>query len=295
VHEVLQTLDNVPSLFLGTSLADLNLLRYLYERRGKRRHAAVFVRQAEHFAVPAPVREVREQAATERWDAEGVDVIFVDHYSDVAQIVAEIACSKANPDTYTPMPRRAERYFSPLRARLLRQDLAREQFLRRQTLLNKTLTGVLDRARSRLADGNIDLSHETGLALSLWLIDDDGEFLTCWGSTDRIYTDTTSVQMTPVNPYHRFVASKAYCNGSYVEESRNFRNSRWSFIVGMPLWTRYDSDLGRIPIGSITLMTKTPSSATQLATLSPTQRAILAHALTIPTLSRLDDLRDQAG
>jgi SIR2-like domain len=294
-HSVIQTLADVPSLFLGTSLADLNLMRYLYERQGRRRHAAVFVRQAEHPSVPESVQRVREEATIKRWEADAVDVIFLDHYSDVAQVVAEIACAKAKPDTYSAMPKRAQRYFAPLRRRLLRDDVDREAFLRRQMLLNRTLSQILDSARIRLRESEIDLSREVGLALALWLIDDDGEYLTCWGSTDRLYTDPMSVQMTPVNPHYQFVASRAYCNGSYVEESRNFRRSRWSFIVGTPLWTRYDSDLGRIPIGSVTLMTKTPPSETTLARLSPTERATLAHALTIPTLSRLDDLRDQGA
>ena len=90
-QEVVHELTHNSCLFLGTSLTDLNIVRYLHEHGGKKRHAIVFVREAEIYDVPEHVREARERVAIDRWGSERLDVVFVDHYADVAQLILEIA------------------------------------------------------------------------------------------------------------------------------------------------------------------------------------------------------------
>jgi NAD-dependent SIR2 family protein deacetylase len=290
--QVTNQLGDAPALFLGTSLTDINIIRYLYQHRGKHRHAVVLVRQAEIYSVPESVRSVREQVAIDRWDSANVDVVFVDHYSDVAQLLSEIARKHIRTDLYVPLPQRAKRYFEPLRETVLRHDIKPEKFMEHQDLLNRSLAEVLDQALQALKNEGIDLSTEDGLESALWLVDPTGQYLTCWAATDRIHCQFSGLQTVKLNTQHRFVASTAFCNGTYAADHRNFRNSRWSYIVGIPLWTRNTGDHGRIPIGAMTVMTQTACDKTKLASLDPKQRAYFARVLAVGALTRLDDFRE---
>jgi hypothetical protein len=292
--EVVSRLNDTPSLFLGTSLTDINIIRYLYQRSGDMRHAVVFVRQAEIYDVPESVRSVREQVAIERWNSEHVDVVFVDHYTDVAQLLTEIARKHSQTDRYVALPQRAQRYFAPLRESVLQHDVDRDQFIRNQTLLNQSLVEILDEARQAIVRDGVDLSTELGLALTLWLVDPSGRYLTSWATTDRIHCQPSGLQTIELDAQHRFVASTAFCKGTYAEDERNFRNSRWSYIVGIPLWTHNNDDLGRMPIGAMTVTTQTSCDITKLKQLSREQRATFAKVLSLAALARLDDFREAA-
>jgi hypothetical protein len=95
-------LEESACLFVGTSLADPNLIRYLYGYKSPAtpRHAAIFVRQGEPPCLPE-VRAVREEAAAKRWGRCGVEAVFVDHYADAAQLLYEIGYRRGGvpPDT----------------------------------------------------------------------------------------------------------------------------------------------------------------------------------------------------
>ena len=102
-----ERLLNSNCLFVGSSLTDPNLIRYLYGYRGERPHAALFVRQAESARLPPVVRRAREGATAERWRRCGVDAVFVDHFADIAQILHEIGFRHENPVRYRSLFDRA--------------------------------------------------------------------------------------------------------------------------------------------------------------------------------------------
>jgi hypothetical protein len=62
---VTEQLETSSCLFVGTSLTDPNLIRYLYgyKQAQSRAHAAVFVRQGDAEGVDDEVRVAREDAA----------------------------------------------------------------------------------------------------------------------------------------------------------------------------------------------------------------------------------------
>ncbi len=64
-----ERLLNSNCLFVGSSLTDPNLIRYLYGYRGERPHTALFVRQAESARLPPKVQTAREEATAQRWGA----------------------------------------------------------------------------------------------------------------------------------------------------------------------------------------------------------------------------------
>jgi NAD-dependent SIR2 family protein deacetylase len=295
-NEVVSQLGHSPCLFLGTSLTDLNIVRYIYEHQGTERHAVVFVRQAEMYDVPEHVRAVRERVAIQRWGSEKMDVIFVDHYSDVAQLLHEIAkCRSTDPSaTYRSLPVRKLEYMEPLEANALSPSTADASVFRnRQTRLNESLSAVLAETCETMKGHELDLSTEDGLALGLWLIDsaDDKEVLTAWATTDRVHTVLSGLHSVPLDPETRWVSVRAFCAGQYVGLAPDPANSRWSYIVGVPLWTKNDGAFGRIPIGALTVTTQTHDS-TKLADIEPSKQRTFARALAEGTLTRLERLRE---
>jgi hypothetical protein len=296
--QVVSELNEARCLFLGTSLTDPNLIHYLYEHHSgpnkSERNAIVFVRQAEIYDVPEFVRKAREDFAIKRWGPHDLDVIFLDHYSDVAQLLHEIATRHRAADAkgYTSLATRASQYFTRLDNTVLRASNTIE-FRKRQQDLNEALCDVQAEAVStmkRSRKHKADLSSEHGLTLGLWLLTDKGARLTLCGATDRIWCDIEALQTLDLNPRDRWVAVKAFCDGKYTEMDWGYDNSRWSYVLGIPLWTEKTSPYGRIPIGVMTLSTQTPSNKTKLAQLDYSQRALLGRTLAVTTLQRMDEL-----
>jgi hypothetical protein len=93
-------------IFVGTSMIDPNVIRYLHAvpPPSGEEHArfALFVRQGTYADdVPTDVRDARESALARRWEALGVSAVFVDHYTDVAQVLAEVGLRRVRgPDAY---------------------------------------------------------------------------------------------------------------------------------------------------------------------------------------------------
>jgi hypothetical protein len=159
-NQVGTALANSMFVFVGSSLADPNLLRYLYgEPPGaKPPRYAIFVRQDTYEPeVPVGVRRAREAAVRSRWGAVGVTVVFVDHYVDVAQALSEMARAKRLGDAYVPLSDRAANWVSTVDDRLL--GLAADETFRRAqeqivTRLREALQAAVAAAeRLELASG----------------------------------------------------------------------------------------------------------------------------------------------
>lgn len=106
-------------IFVGTSLIDPNMLRYLHAVAGEPggEHFAVFVRQGVYDAdAPAGLAEARERSLTRRWQQVGVVPVFVDHYTDVAQVLAEVAQRRRERAAYRPLPERAAEWVDTVTA-----------------------------------------------------------------------------------------------------------------------------------------------------------------------------------
>lgn len=107
---VVKRLQESTCVFVGMSLADPNLIRYLYgyKAHDAPRHAAIFVRQGEP-QVSESVRVGMEEAAARRWGRCGVKAIFVDHFADAAQLLYGIGHRNvAGAASYRPVAERAK-------------------------------------------------------------------------------------------------------------------------------------------------------------------------------------------
>lgn len=91
---------------------------------------------------PAGLPEARERGLTQRWEQVGVVPVFVDHYTDVAQVLAEIARRRA---AYLELPVRAAAWLAAVSDRLLATHDP-DAFVRSQRIVSALLRDALSAA-----------------------------------------------------------------------------------------------------------------------------------------------------
>lgn len=264
---MVEALNNSTCLFLGTSLNDPNLIRYLYghEIEEPARHVAVFVRQQAPMRPLLPseaerlrkVRKFREDAVVERWKRCGVAAAFVDHYADVAQFVHEVALQRELADEYKAVETRAASWIRDAERNVL-SSTDDEGFRDSQQRLSAYMRDALKAAVEAAEEAGSDLSDET-LAAAIWLASDDGNSLTSWVTSDRAYQQTATITPIPVDDGPRWVAIDTFMRGVMVEDERDVYASRWKYIRGLPLRIGADPLRG-VLVGAITI-TSTKSRA----------------------------------
>lgn len=256
-----ERLLNSNCLFIGSSLTDPNLIRYLYGYRGERPHAALFVRQAESAQLPANVRAAREEATARRWQRCGVDAIFVDHFADVAQVLHEIGLRHEDAAGYRSLFERASTWISEVESSVIGVDCDSD-FELGQRFLSDRLRVLLDRGMREAERFDADFSNER-IAASLWLATREGDGLMSWATTDRLHRDPSTMQAVPIQAGSRWIAVEAFCRGTRVGEDRDVYASRWRYIRGLPL-TPAVPGLGLLPIGCLTVTSTMPGGRTVL-------------------------------
>jgi hypothetical protein len=273
---VTERLETSLCLFVGTSLADPNLIRYLYGYRqsGARRHAAVFVRQGDLDGAVDAVRTVREEAARRRWGRCGVEAIFVDHFGDAAQLLYEIGLKRRQGSDYERLAKRASVAIGRIGHQALLLNGSDQEFGNRQVALSRWLRETLQRTLHSALGA--DPPADERLALALWLLSADGTQLTGWAHSDRAHQDPETIEAIPITPNSSWVSVRTVCQGVRVELDRHSEVSRWRFIRGLPL---YIEDPTRLPIGCLTISSTRPSAESILATMSAEAKAALHRGL----------------
>jgi hypothetical protein len=277
-------------VFVGTSMLDPNVIRYLHDVRpstARPSRFALFVRQGTYADdVPQDVRTAREQALARRWEALGVVAVFVDHYTDVAQVLSEAARHRElGRERYVALRDRAGEWIEAVEREILGlHDDAR--FPAAQGVLSGLLRSALARAVAE-AERLGGRRWEETLQLALWLVDAEGGHLTNWVMTDRLHLDRRTIEPVAVDEYARWVAVRSYCAGTPLAEARDIYASRWRFIRGTPLVLDTERH-GRIPVGCLTTATLAPRTETQLDRMPGEVLAAFNDALSDAVLTLLD-------
>jgi SIR2-like domain len=259
-------------VFVGMSLADPNLIRYLYgyEAPAAPRHAAIFVRQGEP-QVPDAVRAGMEEAAARRWERCGVQAIFVDHFADAAQLLYEIGHRReVGEKGYQPVGERAAEVIACVERGLAVSE--QEKFAKRQVALSTGLRMLLDDIVPLTLSLARLRQREEILGLALWVLTEDGGGLTGWAHSDRAHQDPSTVTPVPVASTSSWVAVRAVCQGTIVEFDRDNYASRWHFVRGLPLVLE---DPTRLPIGALTIASSVPAEKSVLTKMPEDIRAAL--------------------
>jgi hypothetical protein len=259
-----EALENDLCLFIGLSLTDPNLIRWLHryssDPDGDTRHVALFVRQATPDQTP-DVRTQLEHAVRQRWAKCGVEAVWADFFGESAQIVHEIALRRAG----AALPGFAER--AQTRFDLVSEAIAPENttaFRASQEETSDFLGTLLDYVRQIAAAGSVDLSDEQ-LGLGLWVVDHDAGTLECWATADRRFNDRAAIATQPLTYDTPWVSVEAVTRGVVVERDPDVFASRWRLIRGIPIVVQDDSGAGRTITGAVTLTSTTPRSVSALS------------------------------
>ena len=289
---VVDRLQRSQCLFIGTSLADPNLIRYLYGyRRGSHRHAAVFIRQGDLDSATPAVRRARENAIARRWGRCGVEALFLDHYADAAQFVHEIALCRESAADYSPAPARASRTIGMIEEILVRSVDGGDDFADRQIVLSRWLRSLLYNLLTTAVGADVAFDDER-LALALWIFSRDGTRVTGWAHSDRAHQDPRTVEAVRIGAASEWVAVRTICQGVRVDDDTHSSTSRWRFVRGLPLVLEEPT---RIPIGCLTISSTKLGGDTLLNRLTPAARSELHRGLTTAVLGIIGQLEDIAS
>lgn len=281
--EVGHALMNTHCLFLGSSLTDPNLLRYLERHAGPAspQHYAIFTRQDAYAdETDLEVIEAREAALRSRWQAANLEIIFVDYYAEIAQAVAEVARAKTLGSAYVSLPARLAAWHEVVDRQLLASNDA-TRFGEAQDLLHDALREALQGAVETVRDLGYDPGDEV-LAASMWLVDASGETLTNWATTDRVHRDPATIDPVEIAEHSRWLAIRAFCRGAPLGEPRDIYASRWRYIRALPL------RMEELPVGTLTITSMRPQGETMLDTMPGSIEAAFDDALREATLDILE-------
>lgn len=255
---VAEALQSSTCLFLGVSLRDPNLIRWLHlYREPNQSHLAVFVRQALPRLRPS-VRRALEEATRARWQAYGVEVVWADYFGELAQVIHEMTLRRCGRDV-EPYEVRARRR---LRAGRRTVVPGQRRFAAAQRAVSDILNELLAATQAILADAGADLQGEK-FGLGLWALDRTAGRLEHWASADRYLRQPSDVRQVPLSYDSKWVAVQATTLGASVQLDPDSYASRWGVIRGIPII--YDADApGRSLVGSLTLTASSPRASSPL-------------------------------
>lgn len=244
-------LNETLCVFVGVSLRDANLIRWLYRTErttASPKHMALFVRQASPDLAP-DVREALEAATYRRWIAQGVEVVPLDFYGEVAQFVHEVTLRRADSETPS-FHTRARALFDAARTTFAIDDPA--EFRAVQMIAVDALRDdLLEIVTDTLARESIPLRDEM-LGLGLWVVDHERGEVCLWGTSNRALATPDALVPRPLTFRSRWIAVQAVTQGTPLEGDPDIYASSWRLIQAVPIVAEA-ADGARVIVGALTL------------------------------------------
>lgn len=255
-------LETTLCVFVGASMTDPNLIRWLYrysDLGASHQHVAIFARQSTP-RLSAQIRDAVEVATEARWARCGVAAVFADFFGEVAQFLHEVTLRRSGSSLPAFAARARDRH-NIGRELVIPDDPSQFRVAQEQT--SAFLATLLRGAESIAHAGGLDLSAEQ-LGLGLWGVDHDTGKAAVWATSDRRLNDLGAVVDNPLEFESRWMAIQAITRGVAVENDPRVYASRWRFIRGVPLVLPIGGGAGRTVCGVLTLTSMTPQAESQL-------------------------------
>jgi SIR2-like domain len=247
-------------VFVGLSLTDPNLIRWLYRYPGRRGgHVAVFARQSTP-ALSRPVRAALERSTGQRWRRVRVEPVWADFFGEAAQFLHEVGLRRTG-SPVPPFAERAQLAWTQGREHVVPRSPAR--FRRQQERWSRFLNDLLGDIRALAAAEGTDLSKER-LGLGVWGADHRSGTATLWATSDRRLNGRGTLVSRPFEFQSRWIGVEAITRGVQVERDPAVFTSRWRLVRGIPIVVPADGSDGRVIVGAITLTSESTAATSRL-------------------------------
>lgn len=267
----IEALGTSTCVFVGASMTDSNVLRYLHGTPGDTaKHYAFFVRGADEAPKPSAARLAWEAALRERWARLGVQALFPDHYADVAQFMREVWLRRAYGASYQGFAARQDTWLERSRDGVRTGDAGKYQTVQEE--LSSALGESLVRFTSAVASVVGDTIQAETLQLGLFTIYEpdtgsDQERAQVLVTSDRIMLDPRVVEPLLLSSASRWTGVVAMTRGTRHAQRKNIYASRWRYVHAVPV---IDSDVGML-VGALALSTTAAPEDTVLRNLGGRQ------------------------
>jgi SIR2-like domain len=241
-------LEKTVCVFVGLSLSDPNLIRWLYRYRHSVPHVAIFARQTDP-EIPLPLREELERATSARWRRVGVEPLWIDFYGEAAQFLHELGLRRSG-SSLGSFADRARAAFEQGENVVVPRGA--KQFATAQARWAEQLRSLLTWVRVIAAAGGADLAGEQ-LGLGLWGVDHARGTVSLWATSDRMFKGRDAMVPRPLEYQSRWVAVEAVTRGVTIERDPSVFTSRWRLVRGIPIVIPADRRDGRVVVGAMTL------------------------------------------
>lgn len=252
-----QRLTHSPCLFVGTSLTDPNLLRYLYRTSGSTQHLALFTRQqeaAQRRYAKNSAEKIRDSTLKERWERLGVRPLLADYYADNSQFLWELIWQLEEGENLTSHSQRLYRWETTISNELM-PTRAKVRFRNKQDELQGHLSSELERLLQSLAADGVEVSRGERLGMHLWVYLPSNNALLLIGASDRAWRDASTLSPVPVDwdTMETWASVQAFCSGGLAIRSTVHQSTtRWNHVVGIPLFSS-EPPWGHLPLGVLTV------------------------------------------
>jgi hypothetical protein len=257
---LLRRLQNSVCVFVGASMTDVNVLRFLRlaaNTPSAQPHVALLTRGARPGS--PEIESVLRDAVRTRWAEYGVEALYPTFFIESSQFLEELgrrrralnAGGAADPpgDRYAARLSRWEREIGAQQLVRAPDDALRTA----QDQAHGALCAWLHEAKGLMPPRlRAELSRDT-LGMQLWVVQDGGERLLLWATSTNSWRDASAFEAIPVELPSRWGAVEAYCAGSPVlREFPGDAGTRWRAALNVPVFLT-DEPWQRLPVGVASL------------------------------------------
>lgn len=256
-----------PSLFLGTSLTDPNLLSYLYRSATLRnsdppRHYTLAIKQGDQppgIEADATVLATGRATAANRLQRMNVLALQADFFCQNAQFLSELRSIRRDAATHVPYEKRIGRWEHDA-ADVGLLPSSSSAFLSTQPRLREALSAGTNNIERLLADKPSLRCEGEHLGLHLWIYQPATDELVFIARSDQEFFSPQTLERHEIAmPIPRLVV-EAVCYGTVLEASGDsLRSSRWRSMLVTPIVLDGDQHFsdgtrtGRLPVGALVL------------------------------------------
>jgi hypothetical protein len=240
------------ALFIGTSLSDPNLLKYLYTQSdvGTPRHLAVF-RRASHSSSAPAVRSF-ENATAAKWNEVGVATMQNDFYSQNAQFLHELRLIRTLKEAYVPYAERLGRWTLGMQD-WLHNESSDALFQDNQRVVQEALVNLVESIVTVCGENNIHLKADETLNAELWSRRPSTRQLRLLGSSAKIYRQTSSVPAVSLLEDDSNPVVACFQTGVSTLNEIESRSSQTKTMMTIPVVLDDHPDYARLPVGILVL------------------------------------------